>query len=232
MVAVAATPSVITGPQRDGLGLDIVRIGALPIGLYEKLKAYSPKTDLGRIVKACFRYLPAELAGELLDSIISVVVLESSLHVIVLRGSRSDYGDPGTIENHGIVSRKLVTDDGVEYLVDAFQNSVELENMKYHGLGTSNAAENVNQAALTAELTTQYNPDSTRATGTTTEGNANQYQTVATNTLDGAATVEEHGIFSASSSGVLLDRSLTGTQTLSGGDGLQSTYTLTCTSGG
>lgn len=219
--------------ESEGNGLLIVRSRAwVPEELRARLKTYSPKSELGRIIKDCFKFLPAELAGELLDSITSVVVLSSTLHVVVFRGPTSDYGRPGTIEDYGVTSRRLITTTGVEFLVDAFQNSTEIENFKYHGLGTSNAAEAVGNTGLTAELTTQYNPDGTRATGTTTEGTSVQYRTVATNTLDGAATVEEHGVFSAASAGTLWDRSLTGTQTLSGGDGLQSTYTVTCSAGG
>jgi hypothetical protein len=197
---------------------------------------YTPRSDLGRVVRDCFKYLPPELAGELLDRVASAVILESRLEVVVIRGATSEYGRPGQREDYGVVSRKVVTTTGVGYIVDAFQSatSIELENMKYHGLGTSTAAEAVGNTGLTTELTTQYNPDNTRATGTTAESAANAYQTVATNTLDAAATVEEHGVLSqaATGGGVLLDRSLTGTQTLSSGDSLQSTYTLTFSAGG
>jgi len=57
---------------------------------------------------------------------------------------------------------------------------------------------------------------------------------VATNTLDGTpgAALREHGIFSASTSGVMLDRTLYSAITLSSGDALQSTYELTFSSGG
>lgn len=133
----------------------------------------------------------------------------------------------------GLAGTRVVTDDGVEYIVDAFQNSVELEDMKYHGLGTGSTAEAVTDAALVTELTTEYTGN-VRATGTTTEGaTANVYRTVATNTMDetpGAA-LREHGIFSAASAGVLLDRTVFAAITLSSGDGLQSTYDMTHTSG-
>lgn len=134
----------------------------------------------------------------------------------------------------GLVGVKLVTDVGVGYIVDAFQNSTEMENMKFHGLGTGSTAENAADSALVTELTTEYTGN-VRATGTTTEGaSANIYRTVATNTLDGTpgAALREHGIFSASTVGVLLDRTVFAAITLSSGDGLQSTYDLTLTSGG
>lgn len=134
----------------------------------------------------------------------------------------------------GLVSLRVVTNNGVGFIVDAFQNLTELENMKFHGLGTGSTAEDATDAALVTELTTQYTGN-VRATGNLAEGaSANIFHTEATNTLDetpGAA-LREHGVFSASSSGVLLDRSVYGALTLSSGDGLLSKYELTHAAGG
>jgi len=140
----------------------------------------------------------------------------------------------GDLLEYGLASMRVVTDTGVGFIVDAFQNSVELENMKFHGIGTGGAAEAVGNTALTTELTTQYNPDSTRATGTTTENGANVYRTVGTNTVDSAVAITEHGVFSSATggAGVLLDRSLFSAVNLASGDSLQSTYDFTLTSGG
>ena len=120
------------------------------------------------------------------------------------------------------------------FIVDVWQNTLEMEIMKYHGIGTSSAAEAANQTALTTESTTALNPDSTRATGTLTETSANVFATVGVNTVDATTSVQEHGLFSqaATGGGVLWDRSLTGTQSLSSGDSLQTTYSATLTSGG
>ena len=206
----------------------------LPDELRARLRDYSPRTHLGAIVRSCFRHLPADLAGELLDAIASCVVLESSLAVVVFRRGGVTGGPILAVEDYGIVSRKVITTAGVGYLVDAWQNSVELENMKFHGLGTDDTAENVADTTLGTELTTEYTGN-VRATGSTTEGaSANIFRTVGTNTLDGTpgADIEEHGVFSASSSGVLWDRSLTGGQALVSGDGLQSQYDLTASAGG
>lgn len=133
----------------------------------------------------------------------------------------------------GLASTRVVTDVGVGYIVDSHQNSVELENMKYHGLGTGSTAEAAGDTALVTELTTEYTGN-VRATGSTTEGaTANIFRSVGTNTLDetpGAA-LREHGIFSAASAGVLLDRTVYAAITLSSGDSLAATYDLTYTSG-
>lgn len=136
-------------------------------------------------------------------------------------------------DDFGLVSCRKVTDAGVGFIVDAFQNLVELETMRYHGIGTSATAEGQTDTALGAELSTVYNPDSTRATGTLAESAANIFRSVATNTVDGSATIVEHGLFSqaATGGGVLLDRSVFGGIALVTGNALQSTYDFTVTAG-
>lgn len=141
----------------------------------------------------------------------------------------------GDVVDLGLMSMRVVTDVGVGYIVDAFQNSVELENQKFHGFGTGGTAEGASQTALVTELTTQYATDSTRPTGSTTEGaTANIYRSVGTLSPDtgGTIAITEHGIFSASSAGVMLDRSLfSAVNLVAGSDSLQVTYDLTFTSG-
>lgn len=141
----------------------------------------------------------------------------------------------GTITDYGTVGRRVVTTVGVNYIVDAFQNTTELENMKFHGFGTGGTAEASGDTGLVTEETTQYNPDNTRPTGSTTEGaSANIYRTVGTYSPDSGGTraITEHGVFSASSAGTLLDRTLFSVVNLvAGSDSLQATYELTFTAG-
>lgn len=145
-------------------------------------------------------------------------------------------GRDGEITDYGLVSCRVVTTAGVNYIVDSFQNLVEPENMKYHGIGTGAAAEAVANTALTTELTTQYSTANTRPTGTLGEqsGNANVYETTATVTVSAAVAITEHGIFSqaAVAGGVLLDRSVFAAVNLASGESLQCTYDLTFPSGG
>jgi len=140
----------------------------------------------------------------------------------------------GDVLDLGLASMRVVTTAGVGYIVDAFQNIVELENMKYHGIGTGNTAEASGDTALVTESTTALNPDSTRATGSTTEGaSANIYRTVGTLTADATIAAVEHGVFSqaATGGGVLLDRSVFSVVNLASGDSLQATYELTLPAG-
>lgn len=141
----------------------------------------------------------------------------------------------GTPHHLGLASLRVVTDTGVAFIVDAFQNIVELENMKFHGTGSGTTAESAAQTGLVTEFTTELNPNSTRGTGTTEEGpSANIYKTVGTNTYDATVAVTEHGVFSqaATGGGVMIDRSLFSAVNLISGDSLQTDYRLTCASGG
>lgn len=153
-----------------------------------------------------------------------------SYGALYLRVLKSD----GSIIDYGLVSLRVVTNTGVNSIVDAFQGLFTLSNFKYHGIGTGSTAEAASDSALVNELTTQYTVDSTRATGTLTEGaSANIFRSIATNTVDASATITEHGIFSqaAAGGGALLDRSVFGGIALSNGDSLQSTYELSFPAG-
>lgn len=135
----------------------------------------------------------------------------------------------------GVVSRRVVTDAGVAFIVDDWDNSaVTLANMNYHGCGTGTNAEAAGDTALQTESTTVLNPDSTRATGTRSQPAANQYRSVGTLTFDGSAAVTEHGLLSqaATGGGTLWDRSVFTAINVASGDSIQFTYTATLTSGG
>jgi hypothetical protein len=159
------------------------------------------------------------------------IPIHANLYAKVIRGD-------GRVLDLGLISTRVVTDAGVQFLVDALQNLTEPENLKFHGFGTGGTAEAASQTALVTELTTEYATDNTRPTGSLTEGaSANIFRTVATLSPDGAGTlaITEHGIFSqaATGGGTMLDRSLFSAINLTrGSDSLQTTYDLTIPSGG
>ena len=131
----------------------------------------------------------------------------------------------GRREDLGLVSTKLVTDAGVAFIVDAFQNITEVELFKFHASGTGTTAESAAQTALITEV-------ATRTSGTTTEGaSANIYRTVGTITYSGSFAITEHGVLSASSGGTLLDRSVFAAINVVSTDSIQFTYELTFPSG-
>lgn len=141
----------------------------------------------------------------------------------------------GSWLDYGLVGVRQVTDDGVDFIVDAFHAAATIDNMKFHGLGTTNTAEDQTDSALIAEITTQYTSDNVRPTGTQTEGGStNIYRTVGTIGVDATVAAVEHGILdqAAVGGGVLLDRTVFTVVNLGSGDSLQATYELTITAGG
>jgi len=187
------------------------------------------ESRLGRAVYAACGHLPAELAEELIDALSSALLIESSLSLVVVRG-----GSNGGWQDLGVVSRRVITDAGVAAVVNAFRNTFELELFNYHALGTGSTAEAVAQTTLVTELTTQYSTDNVRPTGAQSAPAANQYQSVATITVDAAVTITEHGLFSqaAAPGGTLWDRSVFTGLALNSGDSIIATYIATVTSGG
>lgn len=144
----------------------------------------------------------------------------SELQATILRAD-------GSREELGVISRRVVTTAGVNYLASAFNGGTTPTNMKYHGYGTGTNAEAIGDTALQTEVETRD------GTGAQSNPSANLYRTVG---IPAAATaprvITEHGIFSASTTGTLWDRSVFSAINLAIGDSIQFTYTLTLTAGG
>lgn len=141
----------------------------------------------------------------------------------------------GRVINFGVVSRRVVTDAGVAFLVDDWDsNATDMTNFNYHGCGTGTGAEAAGDTALGTESTTILNPDNTRPTGTKSQPAANQLRSVGTSTFDGSGAITEHGLFSqaATGGGTLWDRSVFSAINVASGDSIQWTYTCTVNSGG
>ncbi len=203
----------------------IIKQAALPAGLRD----WTPKSLTGKAVLRALPFLPEDLALELKERMSSMLAIETSLRLRHLGADGLLIGD------YGIVSQRLVTTVGVNFLVDAWQNSVELEIMKFHGIGLGTTAANIADTDVETELTTQYSSDNVRATGSLTEGTtANIFKTVGTNTVDASAAVTEHGVLSSATvgSGVLWDRHTFAVINLSSSESLESTYEATFSAGG
>lgn len=195
----------------------------------EPIKIAKPnEIGIGQYIRLLAKnHLSSDMMADLVERLSRSILLSSELNGLIR------YND-GREEWLGVIGNKVITNNGVGFLVDAWQNIVEMENMKYHSLGTGSTAENQTDSALVTELTTEYTGD-VRATGSLTEGaSANIFRTVGTNTLDGTpgAALREHGIHSASTAGVLWDRTVYAAITLSSGDAFQTTYDMTAAANG
>jgi hypothetical protein len=145
----------------------------------------------------------------------------------------------GTWIDYGVVGYRVVTNAGVAFLVDDWDDNTasatnDITTMKYHGCGTGGTAEAAGDTALVTESTTALNPDNTRATGTQSQPSSNILQSVGTVTFDATAAITEHGLFSqaATGGGTLWDRTLFSVVNMASGEQLQFTYQCTINSGG
>lgn len=141
-----------------------------------------------------------------------------------LRGTK--IGRDGRRTELGVLSRRVVTDAGAAFIADAFRNLTELETMNFHDSGTGTTAEAAGQTALV----TPAGP--ARVSGTQSAPTAPQYRTVATIAYTATLAITEHGVFSASSAGTLLDRSVFAAVNVVNGESIQFQYTLTVAAGG
>ena len=97
----------------------------------------------------------------------------------------------------------------------------------YLAVGTSTTAVAISQTTLVAEIT---DSGLERVAGTvsrvTTTGTNDTYQITTTWTASGSKTIEEVGVFNASSAGTMLSRALTTSKAVVSGETLTGTYKL------
>jgi hypothetical protein len=139
--------------------------------------------------------------------------------------SRKHFRD-GNMLAEGLVSCRLVTAAFTRYLVDSLQDSSSypMDAFKYHALGTGGTAEANSQTSLVTEV-------ESRVAGTQVEGaSPSVYKSVATVTFTGSHAIAEHGLFSAATSGTMMDRSaLDPVDNVIADDQIEYTYQLTVT---
>jgi len=151
---------------------------------------------------------------------ISIVELYGELSATVLKKD-------GRIKNLGIVARRKVTTEFVNFLVDQLQvETAAIGDFKYHLSGTGTTAESNTDVLLVTPIGT------TRTIGSQEEAANNIYKSVATISYTATYAVTEHGIFNeqyaaAQDDGILLDRSVFSAINVVNGDAIQFTYELT-----
>ena len=140
----------------------------------------------------------------------------------------------GNLIDHFGPIKNTIVNAGETALRDCFGGTgtptcTTVQNWKYHGIGTSGTAVGETDTGCLTELTTQYQTDNTRATGTQTNNGANVYRTVATNTVDASVTINEFCLMSqaAVGGGTMWSRILIGPYSLVSGNTVTSTYDLT-----
>lgn len=133
----------------------------------------------------------------------------------------------GRVTDLGVLSRRIVTTAGVNFMASDFADGASDINLfDFHASGTGVVAEAVGDTALGTDSAVA------RVSGTASNPTANQYRSVATMSYVSTLSITEHGLFSASTSGTLWDRSVFTAIPVVSGESIQFTYTLTITAGG
>ena len=168
--------------------------------------------NLPNMWRGLWRKKVAELAG--------IPTMYAELEAVVIHAD-------GRRTNYGVIATRMVTDAFVADIVDTLQAvGTTFDDYKFHASGTGTNAEAAANTAL------QTDSGVARATGTQVEASANAYRSVGTQTYAGTLAITEHGLFNASSAGILMDRSVFAALNVVATDQIQWTYTITFSSGG
>lgn len=153
------------------------------------------------------------------SKITGIPTMTAELRGVLLRGDeRIDLG---------LLGCRVITTAFVNYVVDQLQTETStFGDFKYHdsGVGTTNEA--------VGDTDIETTDGESRVTGTQVEGaSAHIYKSVGTIAYTSTKAITEHGLFNASTSGTLMDRTEFATINVVSGDSIEFTYQLTLTAG-
>jgi hypothetical protein len=159
--------------------------------------------------------------GAMIGQMCGVLCSYGTLSAIITRAD-------GSVIDLGPIGMRVVTDAGVAFLVDDWDDGSEsITLMNFHDSGTDNTAE----AAGNTTLGTQAGP-TTRATGTKSQPSANILRSIGTVAYVSTLAIVEHGLFDqAAQGGTLWDRTVFSVINVINGDSIQFTYDCTLTAG-
>ncbi len=133
----------------------------------------------------------------------------------------------GSSKDFGIIGTKVVTDAYVDFIVDNMVvETAEAGDAKFHDSGTGVVAEAAGDTTLGTKV------ESGRVSGTQLEGaSTNIYRSVGTIAYTATRAITEHGLFTITSAGTLVDRTVFSAINVDNGDSIQFTYELTFPAG-
>lgn len=136
-------------------------------------------------------------------------------------------------KDYGLVSVREVTSAFALNLADALMASATtISNFHQHKMGTGSTSESSDQTALVSFSVQPGAQAVGGATAQTHGATSNIYRTVGTLTALTAQGIREHGVFNASTGGIMLDRSVVTNIDVNAEDVVTWTYELTVTAGG
>ena len=123
--------------------------------------------------------------------------------------------------------KNIITNTGKALFAGLVGNVGGLAALGWIATGTSNTAAAASQTALGAEITTNgLQRTATTNSRTTTAVTNDTLSMVATFTVSGSSTVQEIGVFNASSAGIMAGRQVISPLALVSGQQLMATYTI------
>lgn len=125
-----------------------------------------------------------------------------------------------------ITRPNYIPDAGLTHMGNVMRDTATMAH--FHGFGTSTQATAPTDTSCITELTTQYSPNGTRATGTL-GGTGAEFSTVGVSLLDEAVTIQEFCLMTAATGGTIWSRILTGAIAVGAGQTVTTTYTITIT---
>ena len=136
--------------------------------------------------------------------------------------------DGGLIEDRGLVSERVITDDFAEYYIDCLHGGeTGIADFKYHDSGTGTDVEDEEDSGLVTPTGVA------RVEGSQGEGaTAVIYRTVAVITYDGVYEITEWGLFNALASGTMMDRAIVNAISVAANYQVEWTYDHEALSGG
>lgn len=140
------------------------------------------------------------------------------------------YRADGTVEDLGVVCRKVITDTSLVKFADAlYDGSFSPQSFAWGGVGSGTTAPAAGDTALASEFTTQLTVDNQRTAVTKSKPTTTSVKMTFAATLDTTVSAAEFGIFSqqATGGGTLLDRGTMTPYTLGNGDGFGGVFTMT-----
>lgn len=160
--------------------------------------------------------------GVFVGRMLGVLTIYGTVSAILIRAD-------GTRLDLGIIGKRVVTDEGVAFLVDDWDTgATSITNMNYHDSGTGVVGENQTDV----DLGTPAGP-TTRATGTKSQPSANVIRSIGTIAYSGTLAITEHGLFSTAARATteIWDRTVFSAINVVNGDSIQFTYDCTLTAG-
>lgn len=190
----------------------------VPFLEYWRLRGIAKKVRAG--------ILPKGIDQDTIFKALKLTRPKNALEIFGLLSAKIERNNGEVVEDLGLVSCRKVTLAFAERLVDAMITSGDvIDSFNQHKQGSGSTAEASGDTAL---VSAQAGAQAVTGGAAMTHGaSSNIFRTVGTLTAGSAYGIREHGVFNASTGGILLDRSVVTNIDVNTDDVVTWTYELT-----